>query len=256
MKRCKLLSINVDSISDEEVYDYIISLSNKEEASHVILLDTYLLMRAKFDKELASIINNADLVIPISRGLQFGLNFFKTKLAGIYNSFKFTIRLCTKITDSRKNLYVVGGQNQKDSEKAEKNIRESFPGIKLMGKYHASYKKDFEKKLLLAIYKVSPSFVLVSGRRPRQEKWIYRHKQKFNNCVFIGVGNFVHVLAGKEKYQKYIDMGKYDFEKLSGRPFKGFLYFCYFFALIFSRLFIKNNSGESKEELWKDETYL
>ena len=238
MKRFRLLGINVDSINEEDVYNKILVLSEKESASHVILLDTYLLMKAKFNRELFNIINTADLVLPISPGIRFGLKFFKNNVEKVYNFFYFTIRLLTFLTDEKKNIYVLGGKKN-SINKAEKNIRDSFPGIRLLGKYGVDYKKDFEDKLISAIQKVSPALVLVSMKRPRQEKWIYQRKNKFNHSVFIGVERFVNILSGKDlsSYEKLSGSGKYGVNKMIKRPFSFFYYILYIILLLIYKIF-------------------
>ncbi|HPO49480.1 MAG TPA: hypothetical protein PLO89_04060, partial [Spirochaetota bacterium] len=105
MVRYKLLGLNVDNIAEEEVYVKILELSKLERPTHVILLDTFLLMRSKFSKELFNVINQADLVLPISAGVKFGLNFMKNKTENVYNYFNFTIRLLTFLTEEKKNIY-------------------------------------------------------------------------------------------------------------------------------------------------------
>jgi N-acetylglucosaminyldiphosphoundecaprenol N-acetyl-beta-D-mannosaminyltransferase len=238
MKRFRLLGINVDSIAEEEVYGKILSLSEKDAPSQIILLDTYLLMKAKFNKELQNMINSADMVLPISPGIRFGLKFFKNKVEKIYNFFYFTIRLLTFLTEEKKNIYILGGKKN-NINKAEKNIRDSFPGIRLLGKYSIDYKKDFEEKLISAIQKVSPSLVLVSMKRPKQEKWIYQKKNKFNRTVFIGVERFVNILGGKElsPNDKLLNSGAYSINKLIKRPFSIFYYISYIILLCIYKIF-------------------
>ena len=80
MKRCKLLGINIDSIGPDEVYDKILKLTEYDRPTRVVLLDTYLLMKAQFNKNLFNMINSADIVLPISHGIRLGLKFFKKKL--------------------------------------------------------------------------------------------------------------------------------------------------------------------------------
>ena len=75
MARYTLLGINVDLLTEQEIFDRIMELSEGDKSEHVILLDTYLLMKAQFDKSLAQIINSAALVIPISKGITSGLKF-------------------------------------------------------------------------------------------------------------------------------------------------------------------------------------
>lgn len=235
MTNFKLLGINVDSIPEEEIYDYLLILTKQERPVQIVLLDTYLLMKALFNKELADIINSSELVIPISKGIKFGLNFLKKKLDHIYNYFNFTIRLLAYFTDFKKNIYILGG-NEKSILRAEKNIKSSFPGIRLMGRYHIKYKKEFEKDLLTAMQKTSSSLIIISMNRPKQEKWIASKISNFKHGVFIGVEHFVDIIGAKYSSEKKVNKNSYRGKIIKKNPFRIFYYVLYLMLLIIAKI--------------------
>ncbi len=240
MVRRSLLGINIDSISEDEVYDRIMKLTEVEKTSKVILLDTHLLMRAVFNKELKAIINSADLVIPISKNIKKALRFLKTEIEKTYNFFSFTIRLINKSCDFHKFLYFLGGKKNQ-MKRIEKNIKDSFPGVRTVGVYHTRYKKDFEKKLITAMQKAGPHIVIVSMKRPRMEKWINSRIQNFKTGVFIGVEDFIEIVAGKKTppSDESIERGWYSLSKILRNPF-GFLrvfeYFLFYLLVLVEKI--------------------
>ena len=240
MKRYKLLGVNIDSISLNEVYKKISGLTGLARPAHVILLDTYLLMRAQFDKELFQLINSADLVLPVSFGLKFGLDFLKIKTERVYNYFNFLINLLLHFTEDGKFIYILGGKKEV-IKKADKNIKDSFPGIRLVGRFHSQYKKEFEDDLITAIRKACPALVLVGTRSPEQEKWIYKKRSDFDTGVFIGVGDFINIIGGKgnSPSERSIQSGLYGIKKLFKSPFRVSYYFLYFIFLLYSKIFKK-----------------
>lgn len=243
MKRHKLLTINVDSIGPEEIYDKILSLMSLDRPSHIVLLDTYLLMKAQFSRELFIVINTADLVIPISRGIKRGLKFLRKDVEKVYNYYNFLITLLLKFTEESKFVYILGGQKE-NIEKAERNLRDSFPGIRLVGRFHTQYKKNFEKDLIMAIKKASPALVLVGKKSPKQEKWIYRNKKAFNSGVFIGVGDFINIVGGKGRSpsSRSTQAGTFAGKKIFKNPlriYRLFYYILYGFLLLLSKIFNK-----------------
>lgn len=238
MKRYKLIGINVDSISPDEVYQYILRLSELGKPCHVVLLDTYLIAKARLNKKLRAVINSADLVIPVTIGIKYGLKFFNIKVAKVYNYFQFLINLLLHFTDEKKFIYVLGGK-KKLIEKVDRNIKDSYPGIRLVGRYHGQYKKDFEKDLLTAIKKASPALFLYGGKSPKQEKWIFSRKNNFKNCVIIGVGNFINIVGGKSKapndmilFSKFLC-----FMRVFKTPFRFMNFIFFLFALLYYKLF-------------------
>jgi len=234
MNQLKLLGLKIDSIGTDEVYNYILKLSSaKEKSAYVALLDVYLLMKAQFNRTLFKYIYNADLILPVSGGIKFGLKFLNKKVEKIYNYFNFTINLLLNFTEKKKFVYILGGRRNL-IEKVDKNIRDSFPGIRLVGRYHAEYKKSFEEDLLTAIRKATPALTLVGMNRPYQEKWLARNIKKFNSGVVIGVADFVNIVGGKGKSpkDKMIESGFYYIFKFIKNPFKIFRLFYYFLYII------------------------
>jgi N-acetylglucosaminyldiphosphoundecaprenol N-acetyl-beta-D-mannosaminyltransferase len=127
-------------------------------------------------------------------------------------------------------------------ERIATNVRDSFPGISLVGTYHINYKKTFEKKLITALQKASPSLILVGNKAPKQEKWIYRRRNKFNSGVFIGVGDFINIIGGKgaSPSEKSVQSSFFSFIKTFKNPLKIyrlFFYFLYIPYLLFYKIF-------------------
>lgn len=196
MTRHKLLGVNVDILDEEEMYERILEISDIDRCSQIILLDTTLLMKAKFNKELFNLINSSGLVIPVSKGIRRGLSFISKKKCTVIHPYKFTIHLLSHFTEHNKIVYMIGG-TKKVIVKTEKNIKDSFPGIKLMGSHQAHFKKEFEKKLITSIQKISPALLIVSMSRPKEEKWINRNKINFKRGVALGVEGFTDYVGEK-----------------------------------------------------------
>lgn len=251
MTRIKLLGVKVDILEEEEMYEKILKLSTLERPSRVILLDMFLLIKAKLHKDLFEILNSADLVIPISKTIHNGISFLNKKFLPVslpppvLSSFTFTIRLLSCFTENNKTVYLLGG-TKKLIIGAEKNLKDSYPGIKLMGVYHTKYKKEFETKLLTSIYKITPSLLIVSKPRPKLERWLCKNRHSFPNGVSIGVENFVYEIG--EKMLKPTDKLRYNFifslKRALRKPLCCYYFLLYFFYLIIYKLFKLDNKGK------------
>lgn len=236
MKRYKLLGINIDQIEQEELYSYILKLSEDEKPHHIVLLDTYLLVKALFNKQLHDYINSASLVLPISRGISFGVSFLKLGVKKIYNYYNFVIGLLLYFCDYERFIYILGGK-KKNIEKLDKNIKDSFPGIRLVGRYHGQYKKSFEKDLLLAIKKTCPSLILVGLPPIKQEFWIAINRHKFNKGVFVGVGEFVNIVSERGNSESFKNRAReYKISRKYKNPLRFLYYVIYVLLLILSKI--------------------
>lgn len=245
MARYSLLGINVDLLSEEEIFNQVRELSKTDKSQQIILLDSYMLMKAKFDKNLANIINSAALVIPISKGIVSGLKFVCGVKGEYHYHYNLIIRLLTFLTDFNENIYILGGKKEAVIRRVESRIKSSFPGIRLMGTYHFGYKKSFEKDLLTAMKKSAPALILVSNSRPKQELWIAKNKKFFPKGVFIGVENFVNIIGSKDKKADY-DNERKKIPVIGKNWFRIIYFIDYGFALFFSKLFGSKNAKQPK----------
>lgn len=237
MRRVKLFGINIDCTEKEEIYPYLLKISEDSKPHHIVLLDTYLLMRALFNNELKTFINSAALVVPVSKGIRFGLSFLKINFKATYNYFSFIIGLLLYFCEHERFIYILGGK-KKNMEKLEKNIKDSFPGIRLVGRYHVQYKKSFEKDLLTAIKKTTPSLVLIGMKPIKQERWIATNINKFNKGIFVGVGEFVNIVSG-DIYSYRKKNKEYKINRKYKNPFRFFYYILYVILLLFAKIFKK-----------------
>ena len=218
MPRLKLLGVNVDIMEEDEMMQEIFRLSKQNYPARIVLLNKRLLMSAKFHKELFNIINSADLVIPVSKSIRSGLNFLSKKAYSvlpayrqpILTPFSFAIHLLSYFTEIEQSVYLLGS-SKKLIKGAEKNVKDSYPGIKLMGVYHTKYKKDFEQKLLTSIYKIAPNLLIISKKSPKAEYWLSRQKDKLPNGVSVIIEDFIYEIG--EKVIKPTDRIRYALHK-------------------------------------------
>jgi exopolysaccharide biosynthesis WecB/TagA/CpsF family protein len=81
------------------------------------------------------------------------------------------IRLLSLAERFNRTVYLLGGR--KDAvEKAERNLRDSFRGLRLVGRHAGYFPKSQEKNVLLAIKKATPTFLLVGSGLPGRDLWV------------------------------------------------------------------------------------
>ena len=69
-----------------------------------------------------------------------------------------------------KSLYLLGG-HKKSLMQAERNVRETFPNLAIVGRYVGYYPRSIEPDIVQAIYKASPSLVLLSEGIKEKNLW-------------------------------------------------------------------------------------
>ncbi|MCL1924025.1 MAG: WecB/TagA/CpsF family glycosyltransferase [Defluviitaleaceae bacterium] len=195
--RVEILGIGIHAISMEKAINILKSFLNRENASFVVTPNPEIIMRARKDRKLKNIINNADLAIPDGIGVVLASPKIKDRIAGIdliKNFFE---------TGENISVYLLGAAPG-IAEKAALKISKKYSNVKIVGTHHGFFEDNSveEKTILEDINKKMPSLLLVGLGSPRQEKWI--HKNKPNAKISIGCGGSLDVFSGKVKRAPHI----------------------------------------------------
>ena len=86
------------------------------------------------------------------------------------------------------------------AELAAENMLIRFPKLKIAGTHDGYFKKDEEPALVEEINNSGAVFLCAALGAPKQEKFIYEHRNEFTNIkAGIGVGGSLDVWAGTVK---------------------------------------------------------
>ncbi|MDR3200234.1 MAG: WecB/TagA/CpsF family glycosyltransferase [Spirochaetales bacterium] len=240
VERIKVTGIPVDHLRDEVFEDTIYTLAEGDEARQIIFLSLWDLMRARRDGEFRRALEQAALVIPISRGIQRGAKFLKKTVPARYMPFDFMIRLFAALEARGRSLYLLGCRPT-ELRSIEQNLKQTFPGLKIVGRYTGGYPKAKERDIHIAIKKASPHCTLVGPGIRGKEKWIFRHRSEFAPGVFVWSAAVMDIISGKktrvsrETFQK----GWEFFPELVRHPWRilrSIVYMYYLLLLIIYRL--------------------
>jgi len=79
------------------------------------------------------------------------------------------------------------------------NLKQRFPNLNITGVYSPPFRELTEKEdkaVVDMINKASPDVLWVGLGCPKQQLWMYEHKDKLNASVMVGVGAAFDFLAG------------------------------------------------------------
>jgi N-acetylglucosaminyldiphosphoundecaprenol N-acetyl-beta-D-mannosaminyltransferase len=199
-----LLKVPIDIVSPEELPNVISCLLRLKRSGNIpgngldiVLLSVWDLLRARRNNEYRDYVFNAALVIPISKSIVSGAKFLTGKNIFRYMPFKFIISLLTILEKQDYPVYLLGGGNQV-LKKAEKNIRSTFPLLRIIGRYEGSMKKHEEPAVLEAIRKSSPTLLLAGKGIRGEELWIARNSSRLNSEFRLWCSDLFDVLADKK----------------------------------------------------------
>ena len=166
--RINFLSVPVDIIPEQnladEIMEIIVKNSEAKVSSQICFVSIWDILKARFNQDYMNCLKNASLVIPISKSILKGASFLKLPVPVRYNPFKAVISIMNALDKNFRTLYLFGSRRE-SLMAAEKNVKATFSGLRIIGRYVGYYPKASEENIIEAIYKASPSLTLMSGLR-------------------------------------------------------------------------------------------
>lgn len=242
-QRVDFLRVPIDIVPPQHLSDVVFDLLKEKKELNIVLLSLWDLLRARRNNDYRSYVKRASLVIPISKSIVSGIKFLTGKKANRYMPFDFIISVLTALEKRELSCYVLGGRN-KVLFKAEKNIRQTFPKLHIVGRYPGYFKRHDEAAIIQAIKKASPSLLLVGKGVRGEERWIYKNNLALGHGMRLWCSDIFDVFAEKKKhpsrssFDKGLEWIGYCFQN----PLKLFRFFPYIrckFLLLFYKLFRK-----------------
>ena len=108
-----------------------------------------------------------------------------------------------------KTHYFYGGKSDIVLERLKKNLESEFPEIRIVGAYSPPFRpltEEEDRKVCADINEKKPDFLWIGIGAPKQELWMFDHRDKILNTRMIGVGAGFDFLAGTlDKAPKWME---------------------------------------------------
>jgi len=240
-ERINLLKVPLDILEPQHLGDVVFQLLAEGKGQNIVLLSVWDLLRARRKAEYRNFVNNAALVIPISKSIVKGCKFLLKKKIVRYKPFDFVIKILTALEAREYSCYFLGNKKQVLT-KIEKNIRETFPGLRVVGRFSGSFKRQAEPIIIEAIRKASPSLLLVGKGIRGGEFWIARNTEHLGNGLRLWCSDLFDVFAERKKHpsKRVFDLGLEWVGYCLHNPskfFRIFPFFYYKFLLLIYKIF-------------------
>ncbi len=241
IERISLLRVPLDILPPEAIGDAASALLATGSDRQIVLLSLRDLLKARRNGEYRQYVLNASLVIPISKSLIGGARFLTGKTPVRYMPFDFTIKLLAALETGGRSLYLLGAR-RRSVQTAERNLRHTFPGVRIVGRCAGWFHRQDEVDILKAVRKASPSLLLVGRGVPGDERWIARNRKAFGPGIQMWCSDLFDVFAERKKRpsRAVFDRGLEGLALCVRSPWRivrFFPYLWYKVLLVFYRLF-------------------
>jgi N-acetylglucosaminyldiphosphoundecaprenol N-acetyl-beta-D-mannosaminyltransferase len=198
VKRIKVLGVPVDVVDPDMALAEVERLLDNGQHNQIALLTVRGLLRARRESELARTLRDAALVLPASVGVVRGARFLKAGEPSLFSTFDLVIRLLSLVERLKGSVYLLGGTKEV-LETAETNLRGSFHGIRVVGRYNGFFPRTMEADIVTAIKKSAPTLLLAGTGLPGRETWLQRHRRELAPGISLWAGTCFEIFAGAER---------------------------------------------------------
>lgn len=197
--RVKLLGVEIDNISLNQATARAEQMLQASRLHQVVTPGPEFLLEASANPTFKHVLNQADLALPDGIGLQVASWLTGKNLRSRVTGVDFTLAVLQLCHQHGYRIFLYGGQAGV-AEQAAREIGRKYPNAVLAGfesGWRGPWQQLHEQRVVEKIHLAKPHVLLVALGAPKQELWIYRHRQALHDVrLAIGVGRTLDYLAG------------------------------------------------------------
>ena len=196
-KTIKILEVPISMVTMNEAVELVDGFVKSDKFHKVYTPNPEIVMLAKDNANFMEVLKKADLVVPDGIGVVIGSRLQKgenlpERVPG-YDLVQNTMKRAVK--EGYK--YYFFGSKPGVAELAAEKMRETSPGIQIVGTRDGYFKPEDEEAIIKDINESGANILLVALGAPKQETWIEEHASLLPNVrVAVGVGGSLDGMAG------------------------------------------------------------
>lgn len=205
MSRVEILGVAVDRVSLDEAAARVEALvagpaaagreGRQGPARLVVTANPEILFAARTDPELAAVLEGADLVTADGVGVVWAARRLGRPVPERVPGIDLMHRLLARSADRGYRVFFLGARPEV-AARAAAAARERHPGLFVAGVHHGYFGPEAEEAVAAAVRAARPDLLFTGMGAPRDQKWVWRHREALGPVVAVGVGGSFDVLAG------------------------------------------------------------
>jgi N-acetylglucosaminyldiphosphoundecaprenol N-acetyl-beta-D-mannosaminyltransferase len=179
--------------------DWMDATVSAGETGYVCVSNVHAVMAAAEDEELRQALLGSSLNVPDGQPLVWAMNALGHGLDSRVYGPELMARACARAAKSGQRFYLYGGRNQGALVQLALNLRQRYPGIRIVGGHSPPHRPLSEEERDAVIREINgsdPDVVWVGIGVPKQEKWMAAMRNRLEAPVLIGVGAAFDFHAG------------------------------------------------------------
>jgi len=194
----------VTTESTEACVERVLSwIGSEQRRKYFVCANPHSLELARSDHLFRKAIINADLLTPDGIGIVLASKIHGGCIRDRVTGSDIFLGLSDALNRKRGYSYFFLGSSEKTLDKIRERIRFEFPNIEVAGTFSPPFRTAFTSEengeMVEVVNKARPHVLWVGMTAPKQEKWIYQHRNQLD-VRFIGpVGAVFDFYAGTKK---------------------------------------------------------
>jgi N-acetylglucosaminyldiphosphoundecaprenol N-acetyl-beta-D-mannosaminyltransferase len=183
-----------------EMLDWIDEMVLSRDRGYLCACNVHTVMASREDPELRAALQASSVNVPDGQPLVWAINALGHSLPGRVYGPELMLRACERAVEAEHRFYLYGGHNQGALVQLALNLRERYPGVKIVGGYSPPHRPltDEERTAVAAeINRSHADIVWVGIGVPKQEKWMAEMRPHLDAPVLAGVGAAFDFHAGR-----------------------------------------------------------
>ena len=198
--KCNIMKVNIAAINMEVLINFVENNLSKLKNEYICVANVHTTVMAFEDDYYKEVQNSAVLAIPDGGPLAS-----VGRKRGYFNMQRVTgpdfMNEILKISEEKGYKHYFYGSTKETLNKLKENLLKNYPKLQIVGLYSPPFReltKEEDQEIINNINKSNADFIWVALGAPKQEIWMYNHKDKVNGLM-VGVGAAFDFVAGNIK---------------------------------------------------------
>lgn len=201
-KKEQILNIPISLLNEEKIIQTLYGfIKNRERGRVLFCANPHSIVESLKDEEFFKALNCADILLPDGIGVVLASKILKKNLKRRISGPDIFINFSKFINDNGGCRYYFLGSTDGVLKKMEERMQNLFPEIEVVGTYSPPFGEwsEEDEKIITLVNERNPDVLWVGMTAPKQEKWVYRNKDKLNVSLIGAIGAAFDFFAGTKK---------------------------------------------------------
>lgn len=194
-KTVDILGIPVDSVTMDEAVDRIGGFISEGGFHSVFTPNAEIMMAGLRDQQLRNILLDADMLTADGAGVVLASKILGRSVPEKVSGVDLVGEVFKAYAGKGLRCFLFGSKPGVAQAAAER-ITADYPGVTVVGCRNGYFSADQDGEILEMINASDPDVLIVALGAPKQENWIYGHRDRLKAKVCMGVGGTLDILSG------------------------------------------------------------